>query len=1112
MWNAGGVRFVTSRILIVDMLNGLIPWDRLGGILYYMTPGTLINENSTENFIMRVYAQHVYRCVKAKEASNSASSSSSASLPSGAVAFDGYNSMADAAVPATDVSCEIRIKAFTESPWTLSHGWNMLEKVLHDLKVGTKVFFFPRFRRSIKECLLAHPPETAQILVDMAPLQTQIHHNLLIIFKKCIDDLKEKCGAGTALSTDISNLAAKASSSVGVSASAAAGTPGAPNASNAPTNPTDITYSAALFAQFDASISAILEPLGSRVPVKVRALLQDIKIVRELIRMLIRCDAVQFYERYQRVLRDNVSHAELNWFHYKEADAIEELSQKRLWSTPPPKPAFAPTNTSASTPADPPPLILEDNPKWRSLLSALQEIEIENSRQDVGLEPRPVLILVRDESMRYALSSYLSLPNPSQYLLSRLKGHIERKLAQIASMRSSRQAGSKVQNFFADTSQGRRRPWSGSKNSKSAPAPSNHGMNEDEAIDVDAPQDGGQEELPLAELERQGLYLRILEQLEILLLKESLPSFTDDSAMDGINLGNDFERHFGLLKSEVSSSTSLISVPYIVQAWDTAFSTLFTLMGDVKPHFIISYDPDPGIVRQVECYKASHPEYFVRHYIMLYRESLEYDKFTETLRREQQVMNTLIEQKGKLAPKDAETEADIIRRVITSSNSTSRQGGNTRTDMVLGGGILSTSAIQGPNVTRIIAITPEELVIVDTREFRSKLPGMLHQHGAAVLPVTLIIADYILSPDIAVERKSISDLRMSLNNGRLHYQVENLTRLYEIPILLIEFDSSEAFELNPGDHIHTGFTPGDLGYKLALLTKSFPKLRVLWSRSPAQTAQLFQTLKRGKPQPSVAFVSQHHASLGQDLRPESEESGTKDVADAKKFKSANLEQHNSSSNLAPFYPIDILKRLPGLDRGTDWKPLLAPQAPTSPMGSRDPSPTKSLPLQSESSNTTSPIRLGSTKPVSNTAPVSSEAPLDGSLFEVDDDSEEAEDTSSAMDLPELAPLALPARLGAAPSVSPQSGTKPVESLAELATLPLDALEKKLGKRTAETLHRFLHYRMDKEGLLPLLGARALQENKKAKKSTATKEGGKGKRARGGGGGRFGGGPASTIHR
>ena len=58
-------------------------------------------------------------------------------------------------------------------------------------------------------------------------------------------------------------------------------------------------------------------------------------------------------------------------------------------------------------------------------------------------------------------------------------------------------------------------------------------------------------------------------------------------------------------------------------------------------------------------------------------------------------------------------------------------------------------------------------VIVDMREFRSSLPSLLHAANLQVVPVTLTVGDYILTPDICVERKSIPDLISSFNSGRL---------------------------------------------------------------------------------------------------------------------------------------------------------------------------------------------------------------------------------------------------------------------------------------------------------------------------------------------------------
>jgi DNA excision repair protein ERCC-4 len=59
-------------------------------------------------------------------------------------------------------------------------------------------------------------------------------------------------------------------------------------------------------------------------------------------------------------------------------------------------------------------------------------------------------------------------------------------------------------------------------------------------------------------------------------------------------------------------------------------------------------------------------------------------------------------------------------------------------------------------------------VVVDIREFRSSLPGLLHAGHFEVVPVTLNIGDYIITPDMSVERKSIPDLISSFNSGRLY--------------------------------------------------------------------------------------------------------------------------------------------------------------------------------------------------------------------------------------------------------------------------------------------------------------------------------------------------------
>ena len=81
------------------------------------------------------------------------------------------------------------------------------------------------------------------------------------------------------------------------------------------------------------------------------------------------------------------------------------------------------------------------------------------------------------------------------------------------------------------------------------------------------------------------------------------------------------------------------------------------------------------------------------------------------------------------------------------------------------------------------------------REFRSELPSLLHKRGMDIEPVTLEVGDYILTPEICVERKSISDLIGSLNSDCLYNQGTAMSRFYTNLLLLLEFDTNKLFSL-----------------------------------------------------------------------------------------------------------------------------------------------------------------------------------------------------------------------------------------------------------------------------------------------------------------------------
>ncbi|XP_041359609.1 DNA repair endonuclease XPF-like isoform X2 [Gigantopelta aegis] len=252
---------------------------------------------------------------------------------------------------------------------------------------------------------------------------------------------------------------------------------------------------------------------------------------------------------------------------------------------------------------------------------------------------------------------------------------------------------------------------------------------------------------------------------------------------------------------------------------------------EVQPRYIILYDADMQFVRQIEVYRASHPGVSLRVYFLLYSSSVEEQKYLTTLRKEKEAFEYLIKQKATMVipeERDGKMEDDPnLARGTTPANATtnSRKG-----------------AVEKP---------VQKKIIVDMREFRSELPSLVHRRGIEIEPVTLEVGDYILTPDICVERKSVSDLIGSLNNGRLYNQCVSMSRYYKRPVLLIEFDATKSFSLQGKYSLSNDVSMQDVTSRLALLTLHFPKLRILWCPSPYATAELFDELKAGREQPDA---------------------------------------------------------------------------------------------------------------------------------------------------------------------------------------------------------------------------------------------------------------------
>lgn len=88
-------------------------------------------------------------------------------------------------------------------------------------------------------------------------------------------------------------------------------------------------------------------------------------------------------------------------------------------------------------------------------------------------------------------------------------------------------------------------------------------------------------------------------------------------------------------------------------------------------------------------------------------------------------------------------------------------------------------------------------------------------------------------------------------------------------MLLIEFDQNKSFTLDTfgADHtttLSTANNPQDLQSKLALLTLAFPRLKIIWSSSPYQTAEIFDELKKQQEEPDPIKAVQIGLVAGED--------------------------------------------------------------------------------------------------------------------------------------------------------------------------------------------------------------------------------------------------------
>lgn len=124
-------------------------------------------------------------------------------------------------------------------------------------------------------------------------------------------------------------------------------------------------------------------------------------------------------------------------------------------------------------------------------------------------------------------------------------------------------------------------------------------------------------------------------------------------------------------------------------------------------------------------------------------------------------------------------------------------------------------------------------IYADDREKVSGIPELLKELGVVVILTQLSVADYVISENVAVERKAVTDLVNSVFDKRFFDQLNRLSEAYNNPILIIEGDIS----------IIRNITEKWRAINNALIAATIDyNMKVLYSRDRRDTAEILKKL------------------------------------------------------------------------------------------------------------------------------------------------------------------------------------------------------------------------------------------------------------------------------
>ncbi|KAE8818498.1 DNA repair endonuclease UVH1 [Hordeum vulgare] len=742
------------------------------------------------------------------------------------------------------------VYAFSDRPHAMVAGFAKAERTMKSLYIR-RLHLWPRFHVLAAADLERSPPEVIDVRVPMTNPMAGIQAAILDAMDACLKELRRT------YKVDVE----------------------------------DLTIDKGLFKSFDEIVRRQLDPIWHTLGKKTKQLVADLRTLRKLLDYLGRYDAVT-YLKYLDTLRVSEGVRSV-WMLAESSHKIFELAKRRVYQvvrpdgtrvsiakgTPTKKRKVTPSRSkkgketenedSASNKDDAQKVnaeasflleeVLEEAPKWKVLRELLQEIAEEQRKgdavvhEDENNECGIVLVACKDERSCLQLQECI-LRSPHQVMREEWEKYLLGKAELFGLHKKKKKRSQQPKGFGVLDGQF---PTGSNENENENAGPVSISKLETNALLAAASgisnltKEADAKEDPVPSCSKKGsvkgkgkgVQKKITAKRQASKRKNKCTTENDNCQGTDVEASGKTVEQSDINVSKVSAEDApapastpdnaedLIDPKMLPPVQFYALDSDQHVLDIWKPSVIIVYHPDMTFVREIEVYKAENPSKKLKVYFLFYEESSEVQKFESSIRRENEAFESLIRQKSlMMIPVDQSgrcigpTPANEPEPLFSQNSLTRKAGGRKATGK-------------------------DMQVIVDMREFMSSLPNVLHQKGIRIIPVTLEVGDYVLSPLICVERKSIADLYQSFASGRLYNQVEIMIRYYKIPVLLIEFSQDKSFSFQSASEVGDDVSPTNIISKLSLLVLHFPRLRIVWSRSLHATADIFMSLKSNQDEP-----------------------------------------------------------------------------------------------------------------------------------------------------------------------------------------------------------------------------------------------------------------------